>query len=331
MISNFNNGLGGMVVVDKPSAFISYSWDHKRHEQWVVDLANELRKAGVDARVDRFITQRNTVNLNRMMVDQMRDCDFIIVVLTMEYCIRCEENKGGVGFESTLLLDELRNNLSKVVLVVRDEGAKQQMPYFLRGIHYIDFSDDCLFDKSFDQLLRGIYGVDMVKVEPLGEKPNLNPLPVGDFTDDGFEPPVLREITDLDKTRFLRNAFEQIVTLLNKKSAATRAYNDNFEYDLENIDVKTRQITYYVNGNVVLRLRIWCDSGFGVNESIFVSLGNRGQIFSSGYYNEQIVCEEIAPGVLGLKMLMAFNSSSMNTVELVAKSLWESIVPYFER
>ena len=41
-----------------PTVFISYSWDNPRHKEWVIALANELRRNGIDATLDEFITQR---------------------------------------------------------------------------------------------------------------------------------------------------------------------------------------------------------------------------------------------------------------------------------
>ena len=40
-----------------PTVFISYSWDNPRHKEWVT-TANELRRNGIDATLDEFITQR---------------------------------------------------------------------------------------------------------------------------------------------------------------------------------------------------------------------------------------------------------------------------------
>ncbi len=62
-----------------PTVFISYSWDNPRHKEWVIALANELRRNGIDATLDEFITQRGTVNLNRMMIEKVKSklvCNF---------------------------------------------------------------------------------------------------------------------------------------------------------------------------------------------------------------------------------------------------------------
>ena len=37
-----------------PKLFISYSWSNAEHEQWVIDLASELRESGVDVILDKW-------------------------------------------------------------------------------------------------------------------------------------------------------------------------------------------------------------------------------------------------------------------------------------
>ncbi|MCZ4309896.1 toll/interleukin-1 receptor domain-containing protein [Vibrio atlanticus] len=37
-----------------PKVFISYSYDDQAHKKWVLELAQRLRNAGVDAILDQF-------------------------------------------------------------------------------------------------------------------------------------------------------------------------------------------------------------------------------------------------------------------------------------
>ena len=102
-------------MLNIPNVFISYSWDDDLHKSWVVNLMNRLREEGVNAEIDRSITQQGTINLNRLMVEKVRDNDFIIVVLTENYKNRAESYQGGVGLETTLLQNEILNNTKKVI------------------------------------------------------------------------------------------------------------------------------------------------------------------------------------------------------------------------
>lgn len=40
--------------MSSPKLFISYSWSDSTHEQWVIELATELRESGVDVILDKW-------------------------------------------------------------------------------------------------------------------------------------------------------------------------------------------------------------------------------------------------------------------------------------
>lgn len=58
--------------------FVSYNWRTPQHEQWVLDLVNHLRRDGVNTLLDKLITQTSTVQLERMMIDEMKNSDYVI-------------------------------------------------------------------------------------------------------------------------------------------------------------------------------------------------------------------------------------------------------------
>lgn len=74
--------------------FISYSWDSEEHQLWVLELVRKLRSEGYDANYDRGITSTSTVNLNQMMVEHMRDDDYIIMILTEKYAVKADDFAG---------------------------------------------------------------------------------------------------------------------------------------------------------------------------------------------------------------------------------------------
>ena len=38
-----------------PKTFVSYSWSDPQHQQWVIDLATQLRENGVDVILDKWV------------------------------------------------------------------------------------------------------------------------------------------------------------------------------------------------------------------------------------------------------------------------------------
>lgn len=203
--------------MEHKSAFISYSWDSEEHKQWVMDFANLLRsKGGVNATIDRFITQSNTTNLNAMMIKNMRNNDFVIVVLTEKFAEKADNFQGGVGFETLFSLPILQENPDKLIFVLRHKtNFRNAFPFHLQGNYAIDFSDDSKFDESFQELIHRIQGVPLYEMDPVGPVPELRPRNSKMATPSIFsdlEIPNLKQITDKDKIEFMKNSFNEIST-----------------------------------------------------------------------------------------------------------------------
>jgi SEFIR domain. len=159
---------------DHPSVFISYSWDSEEHENWVTVLAAKLRENGVDATIDKFETQSKTVNLNRMMIEKIKNSDNILLILTENYAKKADTFQGGVGYETNLLIQYIKDNPDKIILIMRHKGDyRKAVPFYLEGFHFINFSHDDQFDIKFDELLYRIYQVDVIDVPKVGPKPKL--------------------------------------------------------------------------------------------------------------------------------------------------------------
>lgn len=159
--------------------FISYSWDNESHQNWVVELANSLRKSGIDANVDVFYVHGETTNLNKMMVKEISTSDHVIVVLTEEYKNKVVNWNGGVGFESELLLPALSGQVdnNKLIFVMRHKGDYQMVfPPQYTGYYAIDFSDESRFSLKLKELLHRIYQEPLYRKEELGFKPELTPI-----------------------------------------------------------------------------------------------------------------------------------------------------------
>ncbi len=87
--------------------FISYSHDSPRHSSRVLELANRLRREGVEAWIDQF-DPHPAEGWQRWMQKQIERADFILMVCTPTYCHRFEgkEPSGrgrGVSWEGQLL------------------------------------------------------------------------------------------------------------------------------------------------------------------------------------------------------------------------------------
>jgi hypothetical protein len=92
--------------VDAPKVFISYSHDTEAHDKWVLDLASDLRKNGVDAVLDQWdlsLGQDTSMFMQRGILDS----DRVILVCTDRYVTRAEGGTGGVGYERLVVTAEV--------------------------------------------------------------------------------------------------------------------------------------------------------------------------------------------------------------------------------
>ncbi len=318
-----------------PSAFVSYSWDSKEHQEWVLGLVNLLRENGVDATADAFETQKGTVNLYNMMIDKIRSTDFTVIVLTPEYAAKADEFQGGVGFETALLVPFIQENLQKIIPIMKYTGGKDNaIPFYLKGVHYIDFSNKSEFDEKFNELLHRIHRIDLIEKSPLGEKPNLIPKKIGTANKPAFNHfdgliPDFREITDIDKNRFMRDSFIQIRDGLLNLLEQTKIKNSNFEYDFENVNSRKAICKIYINGRQQYGFKIWLGNGF-YSKTDTINLAYGSHISDSdNSTNEIITCNAIKDKSLILEMTMnMYGNNEANTPEAILREIWTNIMQW---
>ena len=132
------------------SVFISYSHDSPEHSAWVAQLANRLRKDGIDARIDQFVGDPDE-GWPRWMHRGLVGSDYILCVCTETYRNRFE-NIGvadgvgrGVIFEGGLIYDmiyEWRGKNPRIRAVVPDGGSTDDIPGILKPPqHYLIDAD----------------------------------------------------------------------------------------------------------------------------------------------------------------------------------------------
>lgn len=320
---------------NKPTAFISYSWDNIEHQQWVFNLTNRLRTKGIVATMDLFETQQGTVNLNQMMIKNIKESDYVVIVLTEEYAKKSDNFQGGVGFETMLTIPDIKNNLDKLIFIMRHNGDYTKVfPYHLRDVYAIDFSDDSQFETKFEELIYKIHNIPLYEMQPVGEIPALKPKKsliqndtiTKNDSDDIYDLliPNLKEITDVDKNQFIKDSYKSILGdfkyLLNK----SKELNSNFSYEFEEITTRKAIIKICINGSIKVGIKMWYGSSMGMRQnSIYLSYGTWVDENNDSIMNEIINCVVTESKELKLDMMMNFagNNKKLNADE-VAKKIW---------
>jgi hypothetical protein len=176
-----------------PKVFISYSWTSEDHVDWVVELAKRLKSNGVRVILDRWHLKPGQDKYNFM--EQMVTDPSVTKVLCIcdkAYAEKANARKGGVGTESQIISQEIYEKVDQEKFVAlireRDKNGKEYLPVFFKARIYFDFSDDDDFERSYDALLRNIFGK-LSRVEPPLGKP-----PAHILRDDMPSPKVLVEL-----------------------------------------------------------------------------------------------------------------------------------------
>jgi hypothetical protein len=154
-----------------PRVLISYSHESEEHRARVLALAQQLRKDGVDARLDRFVPPPPE-GWSQWMEGQLKEADRIIVVCTPTYSGRASRDAAagvglGVSWEWHLIRKEVyetRGEASRIVPVFFDEVGKASVPAEVwdRPRH------DAASEAGYPSLLDDLFGRAEITPQPLG-------------------------------------------------------------------------------------------------------------------------------------------------------------------
>ncbi len=268
-----------------------------------------------------------------MMVEKIKNSDNILLILTENYAKKADTFQGGVGYETNLLIRYIKDNPDKIILIMRHKGDyRKAVPFYLEGFHFIDFSHDDQFDIKFDELLHRIYQVDVIDVPKVGAKPKLESKKI--IYDRAVNEianiiPNFKEITDLDKNKFMKQSYSKILSLLSDFAEQTKHKNNNFDYDKDVVHNQKTIMRFYINGMEKYAVKIWLGNLFGgKNQSIYLSYG-RFSIDSDNSFNDVIECEVTKTKDLKLKMTMNFmTGNNASDAYRIAVKIWKQIVQY---
>jgi hypothetical protein len=159
-----------------PKLFISYSWSDVEHEQWVVNLATELRESGVDVILDKWDLKEGHdtfVFMEKMVTDP--EIKKVAIICDEKYATKADGREGGVGTETQIISKEVyeKQDQEKFVAIVckKNSDGKPFLPTYYKSRIYIDLSEADIYSENFERLLRWIFD------KPLNVKPELGNAP----------------------------------------------------------------------------------------------------------------------------------------------------------
>lgn len=158
--------------MDNPIVFISYSHDNEEHKFWVLKLASDLRKHGVDAILDQWDLHIGK-DLRFFMENGLSSSKLVLCICSENYVRKVNTGKGGSGYEGMIITQPLLTdaNYDFIIPIVRNNNSADKVPTAFGSKFYIDFSDDDKYMAKYSELLARIYGEDSKRKPPLGENP----------------------------------------------------------------------------------------------------------------------------------------------------------------
>jgi len=147
-----------MIKEDKINVFISYSWDSKEHQEWVLSLADQINNAGANAIVDRTHLKYGG-HIKTFMVKSILQADIVLIILTPNYKSKADGLKGGAGYEYNIINDELFNVITeneKYIPILRSGDMISSVTAFLKGFNYVDLRDGTDYKRNKEELISQI-------------------------------------------------------------------------------------------------------------------------------------------------------------------------------
>lgn len=136
--------------------FITYCWENDEHNAWVHNLANDLDKAGFDIFID--IKQPLGIELNRFMEQTIAKADKVLIIATPEYKKRADKRERGVGYETSLITDELikDQNVIKFIPIIRNGSKESSYPSYLGNRKGLFMGKDIDYTQALNELIDNI-------------------------------------------------------------------------------------------------------------------------------------------------------------------------------
>ncbi|HHL2560768.1 TPA: SEFIR domain-containing protein [Yersinia enterocolitica] len=163
--------------MENPKLFISYSWSNPTHEQWVIDLANELTESGVHVILDKWDLKEghDSVAFMETMVTDPQITKVAIICDEM-YASKADGRAGGVGTETQIISREVYENQEqgKFVAIIpeKDPQGKAYLPTYYKSRIYIDLSEPDSYIDNFEKLLRWVYNKPLFTRPDIGKQPS---------------------------------------------------------------------------------------------------------------------------------------------------------------
>lgn len=191
---------------NKVKVFISYSWDSKEHQKWVISLADLINTKGGLAIIDRKNLKYGG-HIKTFMLKSILEADIVLMVLTPKYKEKADDLKGGAGYEYNIINDELFKIITqndKYIPILREGDIETSVTSFLQGFNCADLRDGNDYNQNLEELIEQILGT-----------------------------PLKQSIPHKQNKQIMENEYKTLEPLIEEMSKKAKVYFDKF-FSLDN-------------------------------------------------------------------------------------------------
>lgn len=154
-VKSNDNVVDEVVIEHKKVVFISYCWEDEEHTAWVKRLAEDLSR-WVEVRIDQELPLG--WELNRFMEHSVANSDKVLIIATPEYKDRADNRKRGVGYETSLITDDLVNDQNRVkfIPIIRRGTKETSYPKYLGSRKGLHMTDDNGYLGQLEELVKNL-------------------------------------------------------------------------------------------------------------------------------------------------------------------------------
>lgn len=143
--------------INKPKVFVSYSWNPPSNQKNVFELIEKLESDEIKVVYDKKDLYPGQ-DMNYFMESTLTsdEIDAVIIVCNKDYVEKANSRKGGVGYESELILTEVKNKPLQrkyiPIVIEHDENGELPLPNFIKSRLCIDLSKDTGYAELLDAI-----------------------------------------------------------------------------------------------------------------------------------------------------------------------------------
>ena len=92
------------------------------------------------------------------MEQSVAESDKVLIIATPEYKDRADNRKRGVGYETSLITDDLVNDQNRVkfIPIIRKGTKETAYPRYLGSRKGLYMTDDAIYKEQFEELVRNL-------------------------------------------------------------------------------------------------------------------------------------------------------------------------------